>query len=279
MQQAVCAVGIAFVFVGSEAGTLGQLSGERLPFELRHGYLVVVTGSAGPLANLSFLLDTGAAQTVIGRRLADALSLAQTPARLMNFDRTVKVGRARMSSLGLGAIAIRNVDVLVGDLERFSEFADHVDAVIGMDVLQRWARVRIDYAGRVVTFDGFGTARSRDQPSPVFTVSLRVQGRPLRFVLDTGLRQALLYADRVQRHAPNLTLKDRIEPVRLGRLVGEEAMLEGIRLGDDDLRSKVFLIPKAPYGLPDDLDGYLGAAVLGARSLEFDFEADSLRWW
>jgi len=56
-------------------------------------------------------------------------------------------------------------------------------------------------------------------------------------------------------------------------------MLEGGWLGDDDLRSKLFVISKAPHRLPDDGDGYLGAAILGARSVEFDCEADSLRWW
>ena len=181
-----------------------------------------------------------------------------------------------LPELQVGPIWARNVPVMVADLKRFSEFAEGVDAIVGMDLLRSSQSLIIDYRKMVLTF------RTSDlwkpQVAQALTVRLSVQGQPAQLIIDTGRQSMLLYTDRLHKHVPGVKLTDRIAEVREGRLRGEKALLSGILFGPDESQASVLLLPKAPDSLPADIDGYLGLSILHAQIIELNFASNKLRW-
>lgn len=248
-----------------------------IPFRLDGGFLITVGGRIGTLGPLRFLLDTGATHTMISKKIAERLSLARVRGSVVNFDREVTVEWARVPKLEMGPIVVRDVRVMVAELKEFSEFAESVDAVVGLDVLRSSRSVRIDYDRREVTFRGAGEGPADGEGATVLTVRVPVQGRAVRLIVDTGMRDLLLYRDRLLAHVPEMKWEGRVWEASEGRLTGQWRKLPGIRLGDDELAAAMVL-PGAPNGLPADIDGYLGTSVLRARAIELDFAGNRLTW-
>jgi predicted aspartyl protease len=250
-----------------------------IPFQLRSGFLILVEGRIGALTPLKFILDTGATHTVVDRRIADKLSLPRQQGKVLNFDRYAKVQWTNLPELQLGPLHARDVQVMVSDLKQFSEFAEGVDAIIGLDLLRTSQSLRIDYGKSLVAFkasDAYVPVNSENVTALI--VRLQVQGQPVRLIVDTGLQGMLLYTDRLRNHVPQLKLTDKITEAHEGRLVGENAKLAGIRFGTDELQASVMLIPGAPVSLPAEIDGYLGTNLLHAQMIELDFASNRLRW-
>lgn len=270
-----------------EFGTASDLSAQQpgrqalqptLAFELVSGFLVVVEGRIGPLQPLRFLLDTGTMRTIVDKKTADRLSLPRQKGRVLNFDKYRDIEWAEFPEVQVGPIRAQNKRMMVGDLKQYSEFATDVDAVIGLDVLGMSARLQIDYAEKRVTFE-MPSAASAAAPEPpqVLTVRLTVQGQLLRLVIDTGLQGMLLYEDRLLKRSVQLKLANSAE-AHQGRLSGEAGTLSGIRLGADEMESRVFLIRGAPDSLPAGIDGYLGTSAVNANIVELDFATHTFRW-
>ena len=77
----VCAVAVA--------GTRTQPAGNEMAIEVYGGYLMIAKGSVNHADNSRFLLDTGATNSAIDRRVAQRLGLHGQPAKVINFDKTV----------------------------------------------------------------------------------------------------------------------------------------------------------------------------------------------
>lgn len=253
---------------------------ETVPFELHHNYLVRVKGSVERLEGLSFLLDTGTTNTILDRKLAARLGLRLEPSHILNFDQDVVVQSALIAELKFGPLETRNIRVLVADLLQFSELADGIDVIVGLDVLRTSNRMLVDYDSRVVIFELAAGDKPPEFPATqAMTVQLTAQGQAMRLVIDTGLQGMLLYQDRLRRHRPQLTLTNKKNPAHQGRLNGELATLPGVRFGTQERQVLAFLLRRAPKLLADDVDGYLGTRALNAKRVELDFAANTLRWY
>jgi predicted aspartyl protease len=258
---------------------LNEKSAEAIPFQLDGGFLILVDGRIGRLSPLKFVLDTGATHTVIDTKIAKRLLLPRQEGegKVVNFDREVEIAWTILPELQLGPLYARDIRVMVGDLRQFSEFAEGVDAIIGLDVLRSTQSIKIDYLSNLVTFK-LADCRLVDSRIPVaLTVQVRTQGQLVRLIVDTGLQDLLLYQDRIRNHLPQLKLRGSLEAYA-GRLRGQAATLSGIELGTDVRQSLVLLLKGAPSSLPADIDGYLGLNTLHARMIELDFASNKLRW-
>jgi len=182
--------------------------------------------------------------------------------------------------LRLGPLEARNMNVMVGDLRSFSEFADGIDAVIGLDVLRQSPDIRIDYRAHELVFAISGDRGGSTVRQPqVFTARVPVEDKTMLLVVDTGLEGMLLYEDRLRAHVPHVELIDRISGVHEGRLTGQRAIVPGIRLGTGERLQSALILHRAPPALDADIDGYLGTTARGAAVVELDFRANILRWW
>jgi predicted aspartyl protease len=248
-----------------------------MPFELVSDFLVVVQGQAGDLAGLRFILDTGSSHTVLDRRVADRLGLRRHPGRVITFDRYIPVEWADVPQLRVGPIHATTFPVMVVALAEHSEFARGADGILGLDLLIRATKLAIDYEkGRVsLEID----PRREDVPSAPngFVVPVEVQGIPMRLLVDTGLRDILVYEQRIRGGLSHLRTEGEPKTAVIGHLRATQVNLPGVQILGRDTVTPVYLIDGSN---PDvaAIDGYLGPASLHPKRLEFDFTSGVLRW-
>ena len=277
-----CAI-VGFVLISVHPAVAGQQhsapqADDQLPFQLSHGFLILVEGRIGSLFPLKFLLDTGTTHTMVDQRIAERLSLKHRSGEVLNFDRFARIEWANVPEIQFGPLTSRDLSVMVGPLRRYSEFADGVDAIIGLDLLSTCESLKIDYSTKRITVRTTAQGGERKAvPPQALTVLLSLQGQAARLVIDSGLQSMLLYQDRIRRHLPRLRFDDKVSRVHIGNRAGERATLSGIRVGNSELQLSVLLLSSAPDSLSADIDGYLGTNALGAKLIELDFASNTLR--
>src|ERR1700733_1803295 len=101
------------VVCGAAVGSSRQLASNEMAIQVYGGYLVVVRGSVNNAENLRFLLDTGASNTAIDRRVAERLGLHGQPAKVINFDKTVALEWTEVQQMTFGPECTSNVRVMI----------------------------------------------------------------------------------------------------------------------------------------------------------------------
>ena len=270
-------VGLTILALLLSSPVLAQV--EQIPFEVRHGFLIVVKGQIGERKDLSFVVDTGSTSTILDKRIIEDFPIARESGEIFNYNRKVKVEWINIAELRAGLLKFQNVREVVADLQALSHFGNSIDGVIGLDLLRTCENMRVDYRGRILslTFASQAT-RSKSPNRQAMIVRLPVQGQTVRAIVDTGIEEGIVYSDRLRRNVPQLKFASVIGNAHLGPLTGSRATLSGLQLGDSDRNFHVFLLNEAPESLPAEIDGYVGIAVLHADWVELDFKAQALRW-
>ena len=285
-------------------------SSSALSFTLRQGFLIVVDGRIGGLEHLRFILDTGATHTFVSRNVAERLSvtpsLSKDNGSVVNFQRRVPVQWARFPELRVGPIVATNARMMVGDLSHYSELTEGIDAIVGLDLLGRCKSLQVDYEAATVWFRGctslpmqvrdadvstrlreFPTTAAASSetsaPSALF-ITVTVQGRSVRLLLDTGFEGIAVFEDRLRDRLPHLHTHGGI-PIELGTvkaqagtLRGEQVRLPGLRIGNDDANTPIVLVRGDTSAVPPGMDGYIGPRAIRAKRLELNFANKLLRW-
>jgi predicted aspartyl protease len=252
-----------------------------IPFRLSGGYLIQVGGRIGTQTNLKFILDTGAPISIVDQKIADKLKLDRHPAESFNFDRNLKWESATFPEVQFGPIQATGVRMFVGQLVQYSEFARNVDAIIGMDLL-KLSNFSIDYDARKIIFHPSGqkTPFVRDEPlSDCLILEIRVQGQPVRLIVDTGLPGILFYEDQLRKHVPTLRTVGNVTNVTMGaRLRAKQATLPDVVIGRFIGDVSVLLVQAPSPEMLPGIDGIIGIAPLKARRINFDFQGKMLSW-
>ena len=249
-----------------------------MPFELVSGFLVVVNGQIGNLDGLKFILDTGATHSLIDRKVADRLRLARRAGEVMTFDRHVAVDWADIPELRVGPMRVGALRVMVLKLAEYSEFGEHADGIIGLDLLSRSKKFSIDYDSRSVSFQPAPDGTPDRSSYGCFVVPLVVQGVHMHLAVDTGFRGILLYGNRLRKRLPKMRMEGESTSVAMGRLRTTQVKLPGVQIVGPEMVASVFLIDGPDEQALPGLDGFLGPASLQAKRIEFDFDARTLRW-
>jgi hypothetical protein len=254
-----------------------QGASNLIKFETRHGFLMVVTASAGGLDRLSCLVDTGATKTMLDRRIAQKLRLKIEHRKTINLDRQTDVEWGKVNHFKLGDLEVRDFDVMIGDLGKFSEFAAGLDAVIGMDFLQLNDKIEFDYLTNAITFHPSSDSGTRQASTlTAMTLDLYSSGQRIHLLLDSGIHGLFLYEDRLRSHDIKLNFEETVD-AQESRIHGRSANIP-LRVGTKSEDAQVFLIEHAPPGLPPTIDGYIGMDALHANWIELDFVAPAIRW-
>jgi len=249
-----------------------------IPFQLVSNFLVVVNGRVGELDGLKFILDTGASYTLIDQKVADRLKLRRSPGKITNFNREVPVEWAEIPDLRVGPLQTGTFRVMVAKLADYSDFAENVDGIIGLDLLGRSKKLFIDYEKHTVSWELEGETADRLPAPGYFTIPIVVQGFPMHLIIDTGLQVMVLYKDRLHKGLPDLRTEGEAIQGGVGRLQTTRMKLPGVRLVGPETVATVFLADGPEAGKLPGIDGYLGVAWLQAKRVEFDFAARVLRW-
>jgi predicted aspartyl protease len=268
--------------------TKSQLANNEMAIEICGGYLVVAQGSVNDAENLRFLLDTGATNTAIDRRVAERLGLHGHPAKVINFDKTVALQSAEVEELTFGPERIRHARVMIEDLGYLRSSVAHVDGIIGLDQLRKQSFL-VDYARKRVVFGptsmsgptatpGMHSVPMRPDARSI-TVEIDLDNRPVWMVADTGTRGILLYEDTLKDLLANYRVEGRTSAASLGGPFDNRiAIVPRLRLGGQDLDREVVLISAPGAKELSGVSGYLGLASLDAKQVAFSFETNQLLW-
>jgi len=270
------------VVCGAAVGSSRQLASNEMAIQVYGGFLVVARGSVNNADNLRFLLDTGASNSAIDRRLAERLGLHGQPAKVVDFDKTVALEWTEVQEMTFGPERICNVRVMIEDLGYFRSTGVHVDGVIGLDLLRRESFL-VDYARERVVFGPTATGGMPGVPmradAKSITVEVELDMRPVWMVADTGTRGIVLYEDTLKDLLANYRVEGRSGAVSLGGpLESRIAIVPRLRLGGQDLEREVVLISAPGAKRLSGVSGYLGLAALDAKQVAFSFETNQLLW-
>ena len=254
----------------------------EVPFTIQDGYLIVVEAQIGGQRRMKFAVDTGATHSVLRSDLAKGRELVhRPPVRIVNLDHALTQEIVEVADFQLGPIRIAQFPMMVNDLGHLRETAPDVEGIIGLDVLRLWS-FTIDFGRRRITFGAPRALRSsavmETDPS-YLAVEVRMLERPVRLLVDTGVRSILLYRDRIGDRLPNVKIEQQIRGASLsGSTLLEVVTLPRLQLNGTELQRRAVLLQNSPAGLLPGVDGYLSPAALGAWRLSFDFERNLLSW-
>ncbi|MBS0332440.1 MAG: aspartyl protease family protein [Proteobacteria bacterium] len=158
-------VGGGIRLYGDDVGGSRRLHAEdapvQVPATLRHGQLVIVDAQVADVPVAAFL-DSGAQVTVGNRALRDAavrtrpdfgVRLAPVPL-ISATGQTTRGEFAPLPTLRMGGMAINDVTGVFADLHIFDlwKLNERPAILIGVDVLQHFRRVTLDFGRKVVVF-------------------------------------------------------------------------------------------------------------------------------
>jgi len=267
---------------GAEAKPPMGARGNELPMKVYSGYLIVIEGRIGEQQGLKFLLDTGATNTAIDRKLADRLKLARRPGRLINFDKEVSVEWSEVPELAYGPEQFSDLPVIVQDMQYFLAMGIHVDAVIGWNLLKEGS-FQLDFARKRVVFGQMGSFEGRAvpmRPQALFlTVQVEIDGRSVPMIADTGMLGATFYEGSLTEMRERNVAGSRTVGTSVGGAVKfRNVLVPKLRLGDQELDREVYLVQRPPSESLRGVAGYLGISSLEAKEVAFDFERNELKW-
>jgi predicted aspartyl protease len=255
----------------------------EIPFKLYQDYLIVVHGSVGTLEGRNFLIDTGANVTSVDRRIARKLGLKGQSHKLALFNQSAIVERVVLPSLQVGSIRAEFMPGLVQDLSFVDTVVGfRIDAIVGLDLLGR-SSFAVDYESKKMVFgpiDAGPLIVPFKTGAPMVTVEVRLNGQPVRLLVDTGSRNLLLFERQLPESLKKLLTRDVRRSFNSAATSFEtkEIMVSKMQLGTTDrLLQKAFLT-NSSANFDQSLDGTLAPTSLGLKWIAFDFQSGSFGW-
>jgi predicted aspartyl protease len=250
-----------------------------LKFHLHRGFLILVSGSIGPLQGLTFVVDTGVSRTIVSSAIADRLGLTGRPDEVFVAGRSQSATRVDLPDLKLGPISSSSLSVLVMDLVALRKaFGKEIDAMVGLDVLRGHCFV-VDYRHRRLIFSTVELNASIlpfEPGSPYLVVTAKMDGEPVRLLVDTGTNQFSLFANRLPAKLRQPRKSPTVAAGIAGRVDGAFLRDVEVRIGDWRLPKRPLLVVPGEDGFRA-YDGHLAVRLLGASRVYFDFENGQLR--
>lgn len=249
-----------------------------VPFKLHHGYLIVVQCSIGDLPDLTCVIDTGVTESLVDLRLVQRLSLATQADSAVFLTQEAPVLAVSIPSLQLGPIRTGSLAGIATDLSSLTvQLGIRPDVLIGMDVLRR-ASFLIDYRARRVLFTDPPVLHHSVRLAPDRRLALiesTIMGQRLLLQVDTGFQGVLLYG----RRGPTGTSyrESRVESA-VHALTAVSYDSSEVQIGNWRASHVEVSVLDRARGESTGFDGLIGAQVLRAHRIAFDFENNTFSW-
>ena len=254
----------------------------ELHFRTYRDYLVVVQGSLGGKLRRNLIIDTGTDPSIIDRRVAQELHMTGAAGTLAVHDRVVDAEQAVLPSVRIGTLRAESLPVLIRDLGFLQkDLGIRIDGVIGLDVLSL-SNFSIDYTTRRITFGAapvYGSsAPYQSTPPPWLTVTMEVDGVPIRLLLDTAASGLILFQSRIRNRLPLISLGERMSSNLGGDVRLQRVLVGTTKLGETDFGQKNAFVVEDQEDDTREFDGLLGPSALGLKQIAFDFQRHTLSW-
>lgn len=192
---------MAVALPSGAAGLQDSVTSATVPFQMVHGFAVMVPVMVNGSGPYNFLFDTGSSTTSIDTELAGELHLQLTGSgRVTTVTGDHAVSMARAQSVSIGTVRLAQATLLVRDLSTLRALDRSLRGVLGQDALER-ADYLLDYRHRVLLFDDDGGVLR----------TLRGERTPLTQLGAPGeaqYRTTLLRADVGEEHTGMMLLLD-----------------------------------------------------------------------
>ena len=277
--RAICSITVLAAVLAAAASPAAVETATRI--RLHREFLILATGSIGPVSGLTFVIDTGASRTMVDTEIVSRLGLHGKTVPLSVFGRERRAQEVTLHDLRIGSIAVDAIPALAYDFSQVAErFGTVVDGLVGLDML-RGRCVTIDYRARLLQWECEGGTFPESAPlalrSSHLLVDVLIDQVPVRLVPDTGAEIIAVYDRAVP---PNL--RQRID----GRIDGTHAagalslrrfIASRIALGSTLVHHRPVYV--LPGGTPEEMaDGVLAPRAFGMSRVQFDLRAMQLRW-
>jgi predicted aspartyl protease len=267
-----------------------------VPFTLTaSGPLLMVPTRVNGQGPYAFLLDTGAAETLVSVDLAHQLGLvSEVLLEATSASGNLPIFPSCLASLTVGIAKADGVTVWIADLTQLRQVTEApIAGQLGANFLAHF-RVTIDYPRALVHF-AQGAApeasdsnaewtrvpfRHMDRERPLVLLPTMVNGwGPYTFLLDTGasvlvLAPAVAYALGLRQHAAESVVG------AAGRTLGWMSSLETIAVGQAECCRLPALIADIFAALSNDVgtrvEGVLGYPFLQAFQLTLDYQEEAV---
>ena len=252
----------------------------QIPFSLHRDHFIVVQGSIGDQKNLNFVIDTGATNTMISKKLAKKLGLRGEKKTVVAVGQKVKVEEVILPNVQMGMSRFVSIPARVGRLSFVHGL--QVDALIGLTLLRK-SNIVIDYTRKTLTL---GNVPSCDSfigfygRLPFVLVRMQVEGQPLALLLDSGAGNDLvLFKDRVKdRFAWRKTNEKKNVKHLGGKTNLRKVVLSDVEMGQSQWEELTAYVMEGRVKGYGTLDGILGSGALGLARLQLDFQNNRMGW-
>ena len=266
--------------VAMESAPLAHVT-VKLPVRLYWDYLVVVEASIGNIRNLSFLVDTGAYPSVIDRKIAHRLGLAEQPARVNVSDQTVETRLVVLPSLLVGPIHAQALPVLSVDLSFLQKAVGRkVDGVVGLDVLRK-SSFSINYRSKEMLFgtvDDMSFSAPFETDTTVVTVGMEFQNRKLRLVVDSASPHLMLFQSRMPASIDLQEVGRESVSDAGGTFQCKKVQIAEVHLGKETIGAQIAFVANDRKDDGDNFDGVLGMRGPHFWKVAFDFKQRRFSW-
>lgn len=238
----------------------------------------------------NFLVDSGADSSVVGLRIARALSLPLgAPATLNGITASALVDRVLVDELSLGTSTVRNLE-----LPALREADLGGEGMIGIDALVE-QRLMLDFEKRLIKvedarkpaprMDGDIIVTARRRRGQLILTEVKAAGLAVEAVVDTGSEITIgntALRDRLVRRRDKLTKIDVIGVTGVS-VEMQLAVIAELRLGSVTLRNVPIAFADVPpfrlFGLSTEPALLLGTDLMATfRRVSLDFRARKVRF-
>jgi predicted aspartyl protease len=265
--------------------TIGIQTTETQPFILLPAYV----NGKGPF---DFLLDTGAAMSIITEELASIIGVEGTEVKeaLGAAGKKIEVPLGKLDSISIGETRVE--DVRVGIMKELPKCVGR--GVLGYNFVKEFA-LTIDYGSNLLTFTSPSDKKRHDRSLPTY-VPLRLarQDRPIllvdvlinaqetyQFILDTGASQTVV--------SPELAQQMSIKDIKADSIIGaggtthsSVGIVKSLSVGEASLRNITVIVADIfstlSQAVGTKFDGILGFNFLSKFKLEIDYQNERLRF-
>lgn len=248
-------------------------------FELYGGYLMVASGSVGPVKNLHFLIDTGTSTTLLDSSIAQKLRLEGLPedVNIVFFNGAVEAVHTWAPSIELGPLRVFHRPVLIRDLSTLSDgLLVHIDGIVGLDVLGQ-SPFEVDYRYRRIHFGRLphlpiSIPLSKEQGLAM--VDVEVNHARAHLLFDTGTPSLLIFRSKLPHLLTSLKEHGRSHAkTQKQNLRPEKVSLPAVRLGEAEFGWQPAIVSD---GSELDFDGVLSPVALRIDAFELDLDRGEL---
>ena len=237
------------------------------------------------MQDMNFLLDTGAAPSVLGQRAAAQMGIRGERGSLTLLNKESQAEYVTVDDVQVGWIRAARLPMVVVELAHLEQrLGTRIDAIIGLDMLVG-QDISIDYKHRKITRGLSGLARhSVDvetftaSGAPYWVVPISLGGVRFRVLLDTGANDLGLFVPRGSGRFKFV----RSETIAHDSAEGEQKAFTMppmmLVLSDGRFKNQVAVVVGEAPGALREIDGVLGPTALGITRIELDWERNCLRW-